>query len=190
MKGNAITGSILALALLLPLSACSTSDNGRKHHGTENAAIMFSLEYLHHDCPDDGSQAVAEHALRQHHDVDQQQCRRLRHRDQRRIADRKTEATRGPYPFAPEPVREMSKNDLAGNAKQADRAQCPDRDARAETDVQKIFGLVNLHRVPDIQCAEITDREPPEARRAKRAAQGPVDVGPIGVDDIRDRFRR
>ena len=69
-------------------------------------------------------------------------------------------------------------------------AQRPDGDVRAEADVEKIFGLVNLHRVPDVQSAEIAERYPPEARGADRAAEGPVDAGPIGIDDIGYRLAR
>ena len=88
--------------------ARGASGEGREHHGAENAAVMLALKYLHHHRPHDGGQAVAERALRQHHDVDQRQGRKLRQRDQRRKADRKAEAARGPDPFAPDPVGEMS----------------------------------------------------------------------------------
>src|SRR5438876_208321 len=84
----------------------------------------------------------------------------------RRHPDRKAHAARGPYPFTPHPIGDVSKQDLAGNTEQTDGAQCPDGHARAEADVEQIFGLVNLHRVPDVQSAEIAERYPPEPRGA------------------------
>ena len=44
---------------------------------------------------------------------------------------------------------------------------------------------MNLHGVPDVATAEIAHRQPPEARRARGAAQGPVHRGPFRIDDVR-----
>src|SRR5258708_12169662 len=98
--------------------------------------------------------------------------------DQRRKADREAQAARGPYPLTPDPVGEVSEQDLTGNTEQADHAQCPDSDSRAEADVEQIFGLVNLHRVPDVQSAEIADRYPPEPHGATRPPQSPIVTAP------------
>ena len=87
----------------------------------------------------------------------------------------------------------MPEPDLAGNADQADDTERPRRDGGAEADLEQIFGLVDLHRVPDVEAAEIAERDPPEARGAQRAAQRPVGPGPDRVDDVRarcGRFRR
>src|SRR5450759_4348891 len=145
---------------------------------------MPALKYLQNHRSHDGGQTVAERALRQHHEVDQHQGRKELQRDQRREADRKTRAARGPDPFTPQPVGKVSEPYLAGNTEQTDQTQRPDRYAGAEADVEQIFGLVNLHCVPDVQSAEITERYPPEPRGADGAAEGPVDAGPIGIDDI------
>ena len=49
---------------------------------------------------------------------------------------------------------------------------------------------MNLHRVPDVQSAEIAERYPPEPRCAHGAQQGPVDAGPIVIDHIGHRLAR
>src|SRR5207253_6491584 len=103
---------------------------------------------------------------------------------QRRKTNRKPRAADGPDPFPPDPVGDMAEQDLAGNAEQADDAERPDRDAWAEADVEQEFGLVHLHGIPDVQASEIAERDPPEARRRKRAPKRPVGVGPDGIDDV------
>jgi len=102
----------------------------------------------------------------------------------------KSQAARRPYPFASDPVGEVAEQDLAGDAEQANHAQRPGGQARTETDVQKILGLVNLHRIPGVQSAEIAQRQPPEPRGPERPRQGPVDSRPFRIDDIGDRPHR
>src|SRR5439155_23231702 len=106
--------------------------------------------------------------------------------DQSRETDHQAKATDGPDPFAADAVGEMAEIDLAGNAEQADDAKGPDADAGREADVEQEFGLVHLHRVPDVQPGEIAGRDPPAPRGAERKLQCPVGIAPKRTDDGRD----
>jgi hypothetical protein len=72
------------------------------------------------------------------------------------------------------PTRKMAERDLARHCNQAPRAQRPDRRVRREANIDQVFRLVHLHRVPSEQTAEITDGDPPEPGGAKRAWQCPI----------------
>lgn len=165
---------------------CGAACQRRQHDGAEDAAVLPALEDFEHDRAHDRGQPVAERALREDHQVDQRQHRRVFQPDQRREADREAEAADRPDPFAADPVGEMPEPDLAGNAEQADDAERPHRDTRTEADVEQELGLMHLHRVPDVQGTEIAERDPPEARGAQRAGQRPVGAGPHGIDDVGD----
>ena len=170
--------------------ACGAAGQCGQHDGAEDAAVLSALENFQHHRAHDRGQAVAERALGEDHQIDQRQHRREFQGDQRGETDRKAEAADGPDPFAPDPVGEMPEPDLAGNAEQADDAERPHRHIGGEADVEQEFGLVHLHRVPDVQAAEIAERNPPEARGTQRAAQRPVGIGPHGIDDVRARCGR
>ena len=150
--------------------ARSASCQRGQHDGAEDAAILLALKDLEHHRAHDRGQAVAERALREDHEIDQRQHRREFQRDQRSEADRKARAADRPDPFAPDPVGEMPEPDLSGNAEQADDAERPHRDIRAEADVEQEFGLVHLHRVPDVEAAEVTERR--STRSARCASRG------------------
>ena len=63
----------------------------------------------------------------------------------------KPSAADGPDPFPADAVGEVAERDLPGNADQADEAQRPRRDGRAEADLHQVLGLVHLHRVPGVE---------------------------------------
>ena len=78
----------------------------------------------------------------------------------------------------------MTEADLPGHGDEAHQPQRPGCLAGAEADLDQVFGLVHLHRVPGEQRAEIGERDPPEPRGAQRPAERPVDCRPGMVDDV------
>src|SRR5438477_1072582 len=94
--------------------------------------------------------------------------------EQRRVADGEPELSDAPHPFTRDAIREMTERDLPGNSHQAHQAECPGSLLAAETDFDEITRLVDLDRIPAIHAAGITERQPPEARRAHRTRQRPV----------------
>src|SRR6201999_356904 len=109
------------------------------------------LENFEYDRAHDRGQAIAERTLREYHEIDQPQAWLVFQRDQRGEADRKAERCDRPDRLAADAVGQMSERDLSGNAEQADDAERPDADIRREADVEQEFGLVHLHRVPNVK---------------------------------------
>jgi len=60
--------------------------------------------------------------------------------------------------------------------------------SRTEADVEQIFGLVNLHRVPDVQSAEIPSDIHRNRAGGNRALQCPVGAGPGAIEMFADRL--
>ena len=147
-------------------------------------AVVAALENLGRDGADHRGDAVAEHALQQHHRVEQRQRRHVLEQQQGQIAADEAEIASGPHPFAPDAIGEIAEHDLAGNAGEADGPERPGGVARAEADLDEILGLMHLHGVPAEQAREIGDGNPPEARRAHGARQGPVNGRPGVVDNV------
>src|SRR5204863_6921988 len=78
----------------------------------------------------------------------------------------------------------MAKRDLAGHRHEADQSQGPGGFTGAESDLDQILRLMDLHRVPGEQAAEIAERDPPETAGEHSAAQRPIDRRPGVVDDV------
>src|SRR4029077_14415353 len=74
---------------------------------------------------------------------------------------------------------------LAGHADQPHEPERPAGASRAESDLDEILRLVNLHRVPGEQPEEVSKRDPPETARWTRARERPVDGRPRRVYDVR-----
>src|SRR5438270_12698832 len=68
----------------------------------------------------------------------------------------------------------MAERDLSRHAREADKAERPGGVLAAEADLDEIARLVHLHGVPGEKRAGITDRAPPEGRRAERRRERPV----------------
>ena len=100
--------------------AGGASGERRQHDAAKNAAEMLALKYFQDHSAHDRGQTVTQRALRQHHDINQQQGRKLRQRDQGHETNRKAQTTGGPDPFASDPVGDMTKQYLTGNTEQAD----------------------------------------------------------------------
>ena len=79
----------------------------------------------------------------------------------------------------------MTKGDLAGDGDQAHESQRPGRLGRAEPDLDQVFCLVDLHRVPGEHAAEIPHYDPPEAVRPNSATERPVHGDPGRIHDVR-----
>src|SRR3989442_1459093 len=89
-----------------------------------------------------------------------------------------------PHPFAADAIGDVTEHDLTRNAGQAHEAEGPGGVARAEADLDEVFRLVNLHRVPRIESDEVAEHDPPEARRTHRAAERPLDRDPGRVHHV------
>ena len=165
---------------------CGTSSQRGQHDRAKNAAEMLALENLGDDGPHDGGDPVTEQTLGGDHDVDEPQRGMAAERDQGRKADRKPKPADGPYPFASNAIRQMTEPDLAGNSEKAHDAVRPRRDSRGEADFHQILRLMHLNRVPVVQAAEQSEREPPEPRGPHCSCQCPLDCSPGRIDHIGD----
>src|SRR5262249_44491451 len=151
----------------------------------ENAPVMGPLEYFQDHRAHDRGQPVAQRTLREDHKIDERKAWSVFQCNQRCKADCKAQTARRPDRLATDTVADMAECDLAGDAEQANDAEGPDADTGAESAIQKIFGLVNLHRIPDVKPAEIAERDPPEPRRAQRTSERPVGAGPDRIENVR-----
>ena len=133
----------------------------------------------HHRC-----QAVAEKTLGRDHQVQQPGARRVAQQDQGEVAEHEAEAADGPDPFAADAIGDVPQGDLAGDTDEADEPERPGRLAGAETDIDQVAGLVDLHGVPSVERTEIRCGDPPETAGPHRSGKGPVDGGPGRVDDV------
>src|SRR6058998_3071611 len=52
----------------------------------------------------DGGEAIAEHALRGDHEIEQCRRRSVTQEEQRQVTEREAQAAHGPHPLAPDPV--------------------------------------------------------------------------------------
>ena len=75
----------------------------------------------------------------------------------------KSRARNRPYPFPPDPIREMAERDLARCRDEAHCAQRPGCCARRYADFNQVLRLVHLHRVPDERTAKVAEGDPPKA---------------------------
>ena len=161
MLKNSLAVSAMVLALSTP--AFAQMNDFRAESMQSNAFEVQSAQIALQKSRNGRIRNYAQEALRDHHDVHQKQRRLVLKCDQNCEADREPKRRDRPHPFASDPVGQMSERNLPRNAEQADETERPCRRRRGESDLDEIFGLVNLNRVPDVKPAEISEREPPEA---------------------------
>ena len=104
----------------------AAADRGQ-HQRAEDRAVVPALEDLGRDRADDRGQAVAEHALRRDHQVQQRRCRRVAQQQQQQEGHGEAKAADRPHELAPDPIGQMAERDLARDAGKADAAQAPRR---------------------------------------------------------------
>src|SRR5438270_202439 len=80
--------------------------------------------------------------------------------------------------LAPDPGRQMSEHDLAGNAEEAHEPECPAGVRRTESELDEVLRLMDLHGVPREEPEEVCNGDPPEAARTDGAGERPVDGRP------------
>ena len=145
---------------------------------------MAALENLERNGADHGREAIAEQALRDDHEIEQRRRRCMTEGEKGQQAEHEAQASHRPHPFSPDPVRKMAEPDLSGDGDQTHESKRPGRVGRAESDLDQILRLMDLHRVPGEEAEEVSHHDPPEARRTERAGESPVDGHPRRVHHV------
>ena len=165
------------------------AEDGAQHQRAEDAAVVLALENLGDDGGEHRRNAVAEYALRQHHQIEHGRVGNDLQQQEKEVAKREAEHARCPHPLAADAVRDVAKRNLPRNADEADEAQRPGCHRRAEADLGQVLGLMHLDGVPGVEPTEVAKRNPPEAGGLQGARQGPVHCRPGRVDHIGARGR-